>query len=151
MLMGGLFFIIVLASYLPVITPYKIADYQGMPYYKALAYGDGWGYFAATLYLAFLSGALFGCMGMTISAFFPNPYVAICAPMVLNFVCVEFGRLTGLPSSLRLDLLLKARGLIVSESFSLILLTASVFFICWTFYRIFLKRVSERLEEAEQC
>ena len=149
LLLGGFIFVIALASYLPVITPSKLMDYQGMPYYNALASGGGWGYFAAALYLAFLSGVLYGCMGMAGSAFLPVPYIAICAPMVLNFVFVEFGRLTGLPSSLRLDLLLKARGLIGSDLLTLILVTAEVFIICWAFYRIFLKRVSQRLEEAE--
>lgn len=151
MLLGGLLFVIALSTYMPVVTPSKLIDYQGMPYYDALASGKGWGYFASALYLAFLSGALFGCMGMTISAFIPNPYIAICSPMVLNFVFVEFGRLTRLPPSLRLDLLFKARGVMGSECLTLVFVTCAVLILCWTFYGIFLKRISERLEEAERC
>ena len=150
MFLGGLIFIIVLATYLPIITPSRLKDFQGMPYYNALANGSGLGYFAATLYLSFLSGVLWGCVGMCVSAFLPDPYVAICAPMVLNFIFVEFGRLTGLPPSLRLDLLLRARGSFISDAVTLALLTLLVFSLCWLFYRLFLRRVSLGLEVAER-
>lgn len=149
--LGALIFILTLTNYLPIVTPSKLIDYQGLPYYNALASGEGWRYFFITLYLAFLSGTLYGCAGMAVSAFFPIPCVSICAPMVLNFIIVEFGRLARLPSGLRLDLLLKARGKISSDRLTLVLVTTAVFIICWAFYKFFLTRVCQRLEEAERC
>ena len=151
LLLGGLVFSLALASYLPVITRTKLMDYNGMPYYSFLASGTGWKYFAVVLYLSFLSGAIYGCVGMAASAFLPSPYLAICTPMVFSFSLVEFSRLFALPSSIRLDYLLKARGIIWTESLTLILLTIEAFAICWALYRLFLKRVCHRLEEAERC
>lgn len=150
MLLGGLIFILMLGSYLPIITPSRLLEYQNLPYHHALSVGEGLGYFAAVLYLAFLSGALCGCAGMGISAFLPDPYIAICSPMVLSFIFVEFGRLTGLPSGLRLELLLKARSMIYSECLTLVLVTVEVLTLCWIIYQMFLKRISQRLEEAGQ-
>lgn len=151
MVLGGSLFVLILATYLPLVTPNKLLESQWIPYYSALATGNGFSYFVIVLYIMFLSGWLWASVGMCVSAFMPNPYVAVCAPMIIDFLFVEIGRLTKLPYGIRFDVMLKARGIICSESITLIVITLTVLALWYFCYRLFLWRVSEGLDEVERC
>lgn len=113
--LGGLIFILPLTAYLPIVTPAKLFESEWIPFYQALAYGNGVLYLVIVLYISFLNGALWGSVGLCASAFFPNSYVAICAPFIFRFILVQIGRLLKIPDGLRLDMLLCARGYLYSD------------------------------------
>lgn len=148
-LIGSIVFILILSTYLPLTTPAKIYEMTGLPYSNALTVGNGLSYFAIVLYLAFLTGVLWSSVGMCISAFLPNPYVAVCSPMIFQFLLVELGRLLRLPNSLRMDMLLCARGTIYSDTITPIATTVLIVLLLYGFYRLFSKRCERRLENAE--
>lgn len=141
---GCLTFILALSIYLPLTTPQKVLELSGFPYGGALA-GSGIGYFVIALYLAFLRGALYATVGMCVSAFLPNPYIAVCAPMIFEFFLVECGRLFRLPAGLRLDLVLSARGTLFSDSATLIIVTVVVLSIITLCFQLFSARCERRL------
>lgn len=151
MLIGSAIFIAALSAFFPLVTTTALLDFQAFPYAGVLSTGNGGLYFAVALYLAFISGALWGCCGICISAFFPNQYVAICSPMFVCFLIVEVGRLANLPDWLRLDRMLNARGLLFSEPITLIALAVLIVAIGFLCFKLFLRRVTERLDEVERC
>jgi len=142
---GCLVFILGLSTYLPLTTPRQILELSGLPYASALTVGGGSPYFAIALYLAFLRGALYGSVGMCVSAFLPNPYVAVCAPMIFEFILVECGRLLRLPAALRLDLILLARGTLFSDAATLAIVTVVVCAIIILCFQLFSVRCERRL------
>ncbi len=146
-LLGSLLFILALSTYMPLVTPAKLLEMTPLPYYDALVVGNGKLYFAIVLFLAFLSGALWGSTGMCASAFIPNPYVAVCSPFIIKFFLVELGRLLKLPAGIRLDLILNARGSLVSDSITLMIATIWVISIILIYYRVFSHRVERRLDD----
>ena len=145
---GSLLFILILATYLPIVTPGKVFEMTGFPYHNALANGNGLPYMAIALYLALLSGALWSSAGMCISAFLPSPYLAICFPMIFQFLVVELGRLLHLPNGLRLDMLLCGRGAFLSDGTTLIVVTIAVAVLIALFGKLFANRCERRLEGA---
>ena len=148
-LIGSLIFVLALSTYLPLTTPSKIYEMIGLPYYNALTIGNGIPYFVIVLYMAFLTGALWGSAGMCISAFLPNPYVAVCSPMIFQFLVVELSRLLRLPNGLRVDMILCARGTLYSDSATLLFITVIVSLVVFVFYKLFSERCERRLEYAE--
>lgn len=142
---GCLLFILALSTYLPLITSQKVLELSAAPYAYALSIGGGVPYFVISLYLAFLRGALYSSVGMCVSAFLPNPYVAVCSPMIFEFFLVECGRLLRLPAALRLDLILSARGTLFSDSATLVIVTVVVLFIIILCFKLFSIRCERRL------
>lgn len=145
--LGRLLFIVVLSTYLPLTTPARVLAMTGLPYHDALASGNGIGYFMIVLYLAFLSGALCSSVGMCVSAFIPNPYVAVCSPVIFIFLLVELGRLLKLPQNIRIELLLNASATIRSDAITLIFTSIAVIGAIVACYRLFSKRCERRLCE----
>ena len=143
---GSLLFTLILATYLPIVTPGKVFEMTGFPYHNALAMGNGLPYMTIVFYLAFLSGTLWSSAGMCISAFLPNPYLAICFPMIFQFLVVELGRLLHLPNGLRLDMLLCARGTFLSNGMTLIVVTIAVAALIALFGKLFANRCERRLD-----
>lgn len=144
-LLGCLLFILALSTYLPLVTSQQIISMSGFPYASTLSIGGGIPYFMIALYLAFLRGALYSSVGMCVSAFLPNPYVAVCSPMIFAFLLVECGRLLQLPTALRLDLVLKARGTLFSNSATLVIVTVVVLSIIILCFKLFSVRCERRL------
>lgn len=142
---GCLLFILALSTYLPLITPQKVLELSADPYAYALSIGGGVPYFVISLYLDFLRGALYSSVGMCVSAFLPNPYVAVCSPMIFEFFLVECGRLLRLPAALRLDLILSARGSLFSDSATLVIVTVVVLSIIILCFKLFSIRCKRRL------
>lgn len=147
--LGGLLFMLLLGISLPIVTPAKILESQWIPFFRALTIGNGAPYLAIVLYLSFLSGALWGSIGLWISAYFPSSYVAVCAPFIFRFLLVQVGRLLNLPDGLRLDRLLVARGTIYSDTVTIIVTTAAVLTIIFLCYRMFMRRIERRIWDEE--
>lgn len=146
MLLGGLIFIFALSTYLPLVTPNELLTHQVFPYFKELSSGSGLSYFIIILYLASLSGALWASVGMCISAYLPNPYVAVCSPMIIRFSLVEVGRLARIPDAFRLDRLINARGILYSEAATLAIITVIISLVWWICYRLFSKGIQASLD-----
>ena len=117
--LGSLLFMGALSTYFPITTPAMLHSAQAFPYHQLLKLGFPW----VLIYLSFLSGSLWAVTGMCISAFLPSPYLAMCFPMIFQFLLVEAGRLLGIPSEYRLDLLLNGRSGLGSDSGTLLFLT----------------------------
>lgn len=142
---GCLLFILALSTYLPLITTRQVLELSTFPYGCTLSIGGGVPYFVISLYLAFLRGALYSSVGMCVSAFLPNPYIAVCSPMIFEFFLVECGRLLRLPAALRLDLVLLARGTLYSDSATLLIVTVVVSSIIILCFKLFSARCERRL------
>lgn len=147
--LGGLIFCLILGTYLPIVTPGKLFESEWIPFYHALATGNGAAYLAIVLYISFLGGALWGSIGLCASAYIPNSYVAVCAPFIFRFILVEIGRLLKLPNGLRIDRLLAARGTIYSDSVTLVVTTAVVLGLIYLCYRLFVGRIERRIWNVE--
>lgn len=147
--LGGLIFILVLATYLPLVTPEQIFETSWLPFSRALSIGNGAPYFVIVLCISFLGGALWGSVGLCASAYFPSVYVAVCAPFIFRFVLVQIGRLLKLPSGLRLDQLLEARGIIYSDRVTFIVTTALVLALIFLCYRLFCMQLERRIWDVE--
>ena len=139
----------VLGTYLPIVTPEEILESKGIPFFHALTIGGGVPYLAIILYISFLSGALWGSVGLCTSAFFPSSYVAICAPFIFRFFLTQIGRLLKLPNGLRIEMLLCARGKIYSDSVTLIVTTMVVLALVFLSYRLFTERIERRIWNVE--
>lgn len=146
---GSLIFILALGTYLPTVTPAKIYESYGIPFYSALTAGSGTAYFIIVLYITFLGGALWASVGLCASAYFPSIYVAISAPFIFRFVLTQVGRLLKLPNGLRLELLLSARGIIYSDSVTLVTTTSIVVLFILICYRLFSKRIERSIRNVE--
>lgn len=145
-LLGTVLFIFPLLFFLPVVTPQKLLESQDFPYYFALQSGSGICYIIIILGMTFLSGALSSCVGLCVSAWYPNACVAICAPLLFQLVLVEIGRLFCFPSGVRLDRILKARGVFISDGLTLFITPLVVLGLCYACYRLFLHRIANRIE-----
>lgn len=146
--LGGLLFMAMLAVKIPLTTPMNLFEMQDFPYAEALASHGGLPYMVIVVYLLFLSGALWSSAGLCISAYLPNPYLAICSPMMFQFFLVELSRLLHLENNQRLDMLLCARGSIISDTFTLPFVTIAVCLLVMGFGIVFTKRCERRLENA---
>lgn len=147
--LGGLIFILALATNLPLVTPEQIFETNWVPFSRTLIIGNGWPYFAIMLYISFLGGALWASVGLCASAYFPSRYVAICAPFIFRFFLTQIGRLLDLPNGLRLEMLLCARGKIYSDTVTLVATTVAVFVLIFLCYHLFANRIERRIWDVE--
>ncbi len=149
MSLGGLIFILVLSTYLPLLTPEQFLEIRRLPFSRALTVGNGEPYFAIVLCISFLGGALWGSVGLCASAYFPSVYVAVCAPFIFRFVLVQTGRLLKLPGALRLDPLLEAREIIYSDAVTFIVTATEVLSLIFLCYRLFCIQLERRIWDVE--
>lgn len=146
--MGHMLFLIVLAQSFPLITEAKLNESTWIPYYSLLSNGNGILYFVICLNHAFLSGALYGALGMCISAFYPDIRVTFCAPMFIRFLLVQIEKFLGLPDILRIDRYLNCRTSIHPEWLSLFfsnIVTIGIILYCLSVYK---SRIKKRVENA---
>lgn len=147
--LGGLIFILVLSAYLPLVTPEQILEASWLPFARALTVGNGVPYFAIVLCISFLGGALWGSIGLCVSAYFPSVYVALCSPFIFRFVLVQIGRLLKLPGGLRLDLLLVARVIVHSDTVTFLVTAAFVLMIISLCYHLFCTQLERSIWDVE--
>lgn len=147
--LGCLLFMVILGTYLPIITLEKLHESQGIPFYHALTVGNGALYLVIILYISFLGGALWGSVGLWISGYFTSSYVAVCAPFLVRFVFVQVARILQLPDELRLDRMLSARVTILSDFVTLILTTAIVIVLILLCCHLFSKQVERNIWNVE--
>ena len=146
--LGTLLFMLVLGSFLPVVTPQKLLESDWIPYFDALNTGNGTAYLGIILYIVFLNGCLWSSVGLCASAFFPNRYVALSAPLVAQFLLMELERMLKLPGEFRLCLLMSARTRLYSDGVTLAVLTGTVLFLIFVLHRVFAKKVERGLLDA---
>lgn len=149
MLIGRILFPCVLSIFLPIATPTFIESMNGLPFHELLQTDNVTGYFAVLSYLALLKGIILGSIGMCVSAFLPNAYIAICSPMLFEFLMVEINRLLMLPSSFRLDMIFCGRGIFISNNLTLVVSTVATILVVTFCYKIFGNRVERRIENGE--
>lgn len=147
--LGGLLFILVLAARLPLTTPEQLFETTWLPFSRALTIGNGWPYFVIVLCVSFLGGALWGSVGLCVSAFFPSAYVAVCAPFIFRFVMSQIGSLLNFPRELQLDLLLVAQVTLHSDTVTFIVTAALVLALIFLCYRLFCWKLERRLWNVE--
>lgn len=116
---------------------------SGFPYCELLNGGLRWLYPIVRVFIFSVSGAMWCVMGLMISAFIPNKYVAVCSPVVASYV-VE--RITiQFPVRLNLYSLSMSVPLVINSIVTFIYTT--LFFtvisaVCgWVFYYVLRKRV----------
>lgn len=147
--LGCLLFMLLLGTYLPIVTLEKMRESQGIPFFHALTIGGGTLYLAIILYISFLGGALWGSVGLWISGYFTSNYVAVCAPFLVRFVFVQIARILELPDALRLDRMLSARVTVFSDSVTLILTTAIVLALILLCCHLFSQKVERNIWNVE--
>lgn len=147
-LLGALLFVIALSTYLPLTTPQYILESQVLPFGYLLSQNSGVPFLLVVTYLVTLSGALWAEAGLWISAYLPNPYVSLCFPMLFKFLMAQVGRLLRLPDGLRLDRLLSANGIFVSEGITLVVVTVAVVALIVLMGKDFQRRAERRMENA---
>lgn len=132
---GNLIFILLLSTQLKLTLPSDLAEHQWIPYYDLLVSKGGIPYFAAMLFLMFLTGMLWGALACAISSFVKETYVVITSPFLLCFLQIQISRFLFLPNNTRLEMLLYGRGQWGNPSQSLVLLGISILLIitCCTF------------------
>lgn len=147
-LLGTLLFTIALSTYLPLTTPQYIVESQILPFGSLLSQNGGVPFLLIMTYLITLSGALWAEAGLWISAYLPNPYVSLCFPMLFKFLMAQTGRLLRLQDGLRLDRLLSANGIFISEGITLAVVTVAVVALIILMGKNFHRRTERRMENA---
>ena|GEM_PF-2446825 len=145
--LGSLIFVAGLSTRLQLIVPLNLTEFVWLPYCSLLSSGGGVPYFAAALYLMFLTGALWASVAMCVSAFTSDPYVVIASPFLISFLQMQFSRLLKLPDTARLELLLCGRAQWGSDSVSLFLIGLVIALIWVGLTFIFYCRVKRRVQD----
>lgn len=145
-LLGMLFFAIALSTYLPLTTLQYIEESQILPFGSLLSRNGGLTFLMVVMYLITLSGALWAEAGLWVSAYLPNPYVALCFPMIFKFLMVQTGRLLRLPDAIRLDRLLSLNGRLMSDETTLVVVTGVVFALIVLMGGDFRRKIERRIE-----
>lgn len=112
---GGSIFVLGASFFTELVNRNKLGEYSGLPYYKYMQEGNGIKYFAAVIFLLFLTGMLWSSVALLVSAYTHNRYVVFAAPLLLSFFLVRFNILLGMPDYMCLNLLLQARSIIGTE------------------------------------
>lgn len=146
--LGILIFTLVLSAYVPLTTPQDILESQFYTFSSLMSKAGGVPFLAVIAYMAALSGALWAGAGLWVSAYLPNRYIALCAPILLKFLLSQAGKLLGLPFALRLDELLCLRGQIVSDNITLAVTTAAVLILILLMGWDFRRRIERRMDSA---
>lgn len=141
---GSLIFIVILSTRLQLVGHSDLVEHQWIPYYELLTSGNGIPYFAAALFLMFLTGVLWSALACGISAFVTDPYVVIASPFLVCFLQMQISRLLRLPSNARLEMLMCGRGHWGSSGTSLLLLGALIVLIIMGCTLLFTRKVVRR-------
>lgn len=112
---GGSIFVLGASFFTELVNKNKLSEYNGLPYYKYIQDGNGIKYFAAVIFLLYLSGMLWSSVALLVSAYTQNRYVVFAAPLLFSFFLVRLNVFLGLPDYMCMNLLLQARSMIGSE------------------------------------
>lgn len=94
-------FIIFICIISPEVVPDAAMIYSEIPIFEDFLYADlPLLFFFAYLFIIFMQAAFFGVLGLCISGYFPNKYVAYVSPFVLGFTANQLANALGLPASL---------------------------------------------------
>lgn len=86
------------AGWLPTDMEYLAVSHGGSPFGHGLLEGRIFPFFAWNLYVIFLSSAFWAVLGLCVSSYMPNKYIAYCAPFIGSFMLTQFGLIFHLPN-----------------------------------------------------
>ena len=84
--LGILLYMLVMSFFVDFDTPGKYVGDTGYPYCELYTYGPRWLYPIIRVFIFSVSGSMWCVMGLMLSAFVPNKYVAVCSPVVASYV-----------------------------------------------------------------
>lgn len=142
---GMILFVLVLSPFIPFHRPSQ--NTHIFPYGELLDNGPQWLYITARIFIFSCSCSVWCVMGLMLSAFLPNKYVAICSPLVASYV-VE--RITiQFPAEFNLWPLSLSNAMIKNSTFTFIYtltLFALISAVCGViFYVVLRKRVQNEI------
>lgn len=96
---GTAIFILYLCISQPTVMPDAMTiDVEVTAFKDVLSAGHPILYLLAYLYIIFLQAMFFGILGLTISGYFPNKYVAYASPFTLGFAMNQIANTLRLPN-----------------------------------------------------
>lgn len=143
---GGITFICFANYFVPLINSDRLLENIGMPYFDLLQQGNGILFFVATVFLLFLTGSLWSLIALVTSAYVPNKYVVISAPLIFSFFFTRLNIILKIPDTHRLDLWLRGRSIIENDSTTLITSGIMVTLLSVLLGIIFYKKVKRRMQ-----
>lgn len=94
----------------------------------------------------FLTGILWSCVALCVSAYLPNPFVAVTSPYLVSFALAHAFRLLKVDNLYRLDKWLTGYSIIGSSAKTLCISFATVLLIVFFLGILFTKKVRRRVE-----
>lgn len=126
---GASIFIIIICITQPCILP-DAQSFSNQAFSDLIIHGDALLFFLAYLYIIFISGAFFSSLGLCISSFWPNRYVANVTPFVLGFALNQIANVLHLP--IWLDPVKLSTARVIGVSTPVILCMVTITFTCLT-------------------
>lgn len=108
-------------------------------------------YGAVEITNGFLTGVLWSCTALCVSAFIPNPFVVTVSPYLFSFAMVHTYRLLGVDNRYRLDKWLTGYSVIGSSGYTLLLSAITIAGIVILLGAVFVKRAGRRMENEGYC
>lgn len=87
-MLGTILFISIMSNFSPLINDLRIQDdsYYYTMGNELLSQGKVWEYMYIYIFLRFLYGAFWASMGLLLSAYIPNIFVALSSPFILSYI-----------------------------------------------------------------
>lgn len=126
----------------------SIMIWKGMPFGDLVINKKFQLYFLVQVYIAFLSGAFYGVLGMVSSVFIPNRYIAYTAPIIVSYFLVAIYNIFYIPDMFRVDYIFTGMAFSDVNTGTAILWTTFAFIILMTLLWIaFVKKVNWRIRD----
>lgn len=145
-LAGGISFTAIAGLFVPLFDTGRLIEAEGFPYFLLLQNKNGYPYFGAAFFLLFLSGGLWAETALFVSVYFPNIYITVASPLIISFLLGRGYWILNVPQSLRLDLWLRGRSSIGSDSLTLLCTGLSVVILTILLNKLFYKKLKWRIE-----
>lgn len=108
--------------YQPFFSQEWVDEAAQFPYFSALSDGNGFKYLMIVLFLMAMTGIIWSLISLLCSTFFDSPYITVTCPLILCYLFTRLMVILQIPDSFRIDQLLHARSIFLSESLTLVLI-----------------------------
>lgn len=142
---GGSLFIMLASGNLELFLERRYVEIQMIPFAELLMESPK-KYFAIALYLIFLSGGLWSCIGYTISCYFPFKYAVHISPFLIAFIITRINVIFNIPNRLRIDYWYIGRTLPLDGKYGIFVVSVVTIFIWCVLVLVFYKKVGWRQE-----
>lgn len=148
---GAAFFIGYVCITQPDILPEAIEielEFSYQAFGDLLVKKNAAGFFLSYLYILFLQAAFFSSLGLTVSAYLPNRYVAYASPFILSFLLNQIANVWDFP--IWLDPVKLATARIFGTPTGIILRIATAAFLSYIIicHALFIRKVKRRIANA---